>query len=90
MQNPMLSQIGQSRMAAQIDQIKRMYNTFKNVGNPQVLIENAMCQNTELKNAIEKSDGNYEKAFYKLAEEKGVNPNDILSVIKQLNHMRAW
>ena len=41
--------------------------------------------NPQLKQAmdlVQQNGGDAEKAFYKLAEEKGVNPDDILNMLK--------
>lgn len=65
----------------QMAQIKNMMNIVKNAGNPQTMISQLAMSNPQVKEAmdyIEKSGGDGQKAFYALAKEKGVNPEDIL------------
>ena len=55
--------------------------TVKTAQNPQVALQQMVQNNPELKQVVEyvnANGGDPEKAFYKLAEEKGVNPRDIL------------
>lgn len=75
MRNPMIGQVNQNN----IKQIIRMMKSF---GNPNLLIQNAMSQNPELKSVVDAANGDYKKAFFNLAEKKGVDPNEIISALK--------
>lgn len=53
--------------------------------NPTAMMNSMMQSNPQLKQAmdlINQSGGDPRKAFYSLAEQKGVNPQDILDMLK--------
>ena len=53
--------------------------------NPQLMLNQLMTSNPQLKQAmdiINQSGGDPKKAFYVLAEQKGVDPNEILNMLK--------
>lgn len=84
MNNPMLNQLGRS-LPSNLNQIKQMANMFKNVKNPQMLIQNMMMQNPQMKQVmdfINQNGGDAKSAFYKLADQRGVDPNEILNMLK--------
>ena len=81
----MLTSLNQSRMTQALTPIKQMMQTLRNSGNPQMMLNQMVSQNPQLKQVMEyvnASGGDAKTAFYKLANEKGVNPDDI---IRQLN-----
>lgn len=81
MTNPMLAALNQSRM----NPIKNMMQMMKSAGNPQMMLQQMISQNPQIRQAVQyvnDNGGNAEKAFYRLAKEKGVNPNDILQALK--------
>jgi hypothetical protein len=58
---------------------------IKNAGNPQMMFQQMLSQNEQIQQVmqyINNNGGNAEKAFYKLAAEKGINPNEILQMLK--------
>ena len=55
---------------------------LKTMGNPEAMMKSALENNPDLKNIIEESDGDYEKAFYKCAEKMGINPNEVLDLLR--------
>ena len=72
-------------MPNNLNQIRNMMNTVKNAGNPQAMLMNMAQNNPRIKQAmdvINQSGGDPQKAFYALAEQKGVNPEDILSQLR--------
>ena len=74
--------LGKSRILGNINQIKQMYNTLRTIGNPQAMIQTAINQNPDLKSVLDNSDGDYEKAFYAYADKLGVDPEQILSILR--------
>ena len=65
--------------------IKNMMNTVRNAGNPQMMMNQMLSQNPQLQQAmnyINANGGNAKSAFYKLAKEQGVNPDEILNYLK--------
>lgn len=66
-------------------QIKQMFQMVRSTGNPQAMISQMMQTNPQMKQVMEivKASGNDPKrAFYALAEQKGINPQDILDQLK--------
>ena len=85
MANPMLSQLGKANTQAMmggINNVKQAFGAIKSMGNPQILINKAISQNPELKAVLDECGGDYQKAFYRAAEMKGVNPDEILSQLR--------
>lgn len=81
MTNPMLVALNQSRATP----IKNMMQMMRSTGNPQMMLQQMMSQNPQIRQAIQyvnNNGGNAEKAFYKLAAEKGINPDEILQALK--------
>lgn len=62
-----------------------MVNLIKSSKNPQAMMQSMINQNPQMKQVMEmvnKNGGNPKDAFYALAKEKGVNPDDILNLLK--------
>ena len=68
MPNPMLSQLNKSRMAPMINMLK----------NPL----NHLPQYKQVMNYINANGGDPEAAFYKMAREMGIDPEDVLSQLR--------
>lgn len=68
-----------------MNKIKEMVNLIKSSKNPQAMMQSMINQNPQMKQVMEmvnKNGGNPKDAFYALAKEKGVNPDDILNMLK--------
>ena len=66
-------------------QIKQMMQMMRSAGNPQAMINQMMMTNPQMKQAmdfIKASGGDPKTAFYRLAEQRGINPQDILNQLK--------
>ena len=66
-------------------QIKQMFQMLRSSSNPQAMISQLMQTNPQMKHAMDiiKASGNDPKrAFYALAEQKGINPQSILDQLK--------
>ena len=53
-------------------------NMFRNAGNPQALLQNMIQSNPqvrEIMQLIQQNGGDAKGTFYKLAQEKGVDPD---------------
>ena len=62
-----------------------MMDVVKNSANPQQTIELLLSRNPQYNNVIgliKESGGDAKSAFYKLAEQKGVDPETILKLLK--------
>ena len=66
-------------------QIKQMMQMMRSAGNPQAMLNQMMMSNPQIKQAmdfVKASGGDPKAAFYRLAAERGVNPQDILNQLK--------
>lgn len=68
-----------------ISNIRNMVNFMRNANNPKALIEQAfLSRNPQLQQAvnyIRSNGGNPKTAFYKLAEERGIDPKTVENLI---------
>ena len=58
---------------------------MKNAKNPKAMLSSLINKNPQMKSVmdlIQKSGGDPRAAFYKLADEKGIDPNTILNMLK--------
>ena len=65
--------------------VKQMMGMLNASQNPQAMLNQLMQSNPQMKqvmDVINSSGGDAKKAFYRLAEQKGVNPQDILDMLK--------
>lgn len=79
--NSLYNQINQSN----IQQIKQMMDMLKNSQNPQMMLQNIVNQNPNMQqvmNLVRQSGGDAKSAFYSLAKQKGIDPNQILNMLK--------
>lgn len=82
--NPMLQSLNNSHIPQNITPIKNMMNVVRSAGNPQMVFNQMIGQNPQIKQVMDyvnANGGDPKTAFYKLAQEKGVDPDEI---IKQL------
>lgn len=86
MTNPILQAVGKtSPNQTDLGPLKNMMNTVKNARNPQAMLMNMAQQNPNVKQAmdfINQFGGDPKTAFYKMAEQKGVDPESILSQLR--------
>lgn len=64
--------------------MNQIFNAFRGSGNPMMLLQNLAQSDPKygsVLNAINESNGDYKQAFYKMAEQQGVDPEAILSQI---------
>lgn len=83
--NPMLAMLNQNRMVQNLQPIKNMMNMLRGAGNPSMMLQQMTAQNPQMQqvmNYVNENGGNAKQAFYKLAQEKGVNPDEILNMLK--------
>ena len=65
--------------------IYQMMKTVQMARNPQMMLQTMARTNPAMKQAmdyINANGGNAEQAFYKLAEERGVDPQEILNSLR--------
>ena len=59
-----------------------MVQTIKSCGNPQAMVNQMITQNPQVNQIINQYGGDPKTAFYKYAEANGVNPDEILNMMK--------
>ena len=65
--------------------IKQMMGMLNTAQNPQAMMNQLMANNPNMKQAIDlikQSGGDPQKAFCALAEQKGVDPQEILNMLQ--------
>ena len=78
-----LQQIAQSNPMMQ--NIRKMFGMIRNAQNPQAMMNQLVTGNPNMKQAmdiINQYGGDPKKAFYSLAEQKGIDPQEILNMMK--------
>ena len=69
----------------QLNQIKQAMNMIRAAGNPQAMINQMISSNPQMKQAmdlINQHGGDPMKAFYAEAERRGVDPQQIIDMMK--------
>ena len=85
MQNPMMQNLSLNKVMQALTPVKNMMSLVKYAGNPQMMMQQMMAQNPQMKQAMDyvnQNGGDAKEAFYKLANENGVNPEDIINYLK--------
>ena len=60
-------------------------NMVRGARNPNAMLNQLMMNNPNYNNVIQyiqANGGDPKTAFYKMAQEKGINPNDVLNMLK--------
>ena len=73
----MFQALNQTKLAP----VKNMINMLRSSGNPQMMLNQMAAQNPQMKQVmdyINQNGGDPQRAFYKMAQERGVDPNEIL------------
>lgn len=63
-------------------QARQMVQMVKSSGNPQAMVNQMMSKNPQVNQVIQQYGGDPKTAFYKYAEANGVDPNEILNILK--------
>lgn len=84
--NSLYQQLNPTNLSnSNIGRVKQLMQMCKTAQNPQATLLSAINQNPQMKSVLEmlqQSGGDAKTLFYKLAEQKGVNPDDILNQLK--------
>ena len=65
-----------------LSQAKQMMQTIRSSGNPQAVLNQMVAKNPQVNQIIQQYGGDPKTAFYRYAEANGVNPDDILQMMK--------
>lgn len=69
-------------MLGNLQNLKQTITTIKSMSNPQAFVQNMINQNPQVKQILDQNGGDAKTAFYKLAEQKGIDPNQIIDLFK--------
>lgn len=78
-------QILKQLQGSNIQQIRSMMGMVKNAGNPQAMLSQMMQSNPQMNQVMQivnQHGGDAQKAFYSLCEQRGIDPNEILNMIR--------
>jgi len=68
-----------------MNQVQQMFNMVKSAQNPNAMLNQLIQTNPQMRevmNYVNQNGGDPKQAFYKMAQEKGVDPNTILNQLK--------
>ena len=71
-------------MLPQINNAKQVLNMLKSSNNPQMLIQQVIQNNpraNEINSLLNSINGDYNALFYRLCEQKGINPQEFLEAL---------
>ena len=81
--NPILQALaGRTPAGNMLGQARQMIQTIKSSNDPQAMISQMLSRNPQVNQIINQYGGDPRTAFYKYAEANGIDPNDILSMMK--------
>ena len=72
-------------MGTDLNQIKNMIGMIKSSNNPDSMLQYLMASNPRFKDAMNlarQNGGSPKDAFYALAKQKGINPDEIIALLK--------
>ena len=78
--NPILQTI--TGRSPAMNQARQMVQAIKSCNNPQAMINQMLSGNPQVNQIIKQYGGDPKTAFYKYAEANGVNPEEILNMMK--------
>ena len=74
-----------ARANPMMQKVKQMMNMVNGAQNPQMMLNQLFTNNPQFKQVmdlIQSAGGDPQKAFYDLAQQKGINPQDVLDMLK--------
>lgn len=83
--NPMLQNLNRQGISQILSPFKQTMGMLKACGNPQMMLNQMLGNNPQYQQAmkyIQENGGDAQKAFYKMSQEMGVDPNDILNELR--------
>ena len=83
--NNLYNQLNQKNPQLQNNGIQQLVQMIKNTNNPQQLLNNMAKQNPQLSQIIQTlntSNITPKQMFMNLASQKGINPNEIIAMLK--------
>lgn len=75
-----------SPLMQMLPQIRNMRNLLVSSGNPQAMVQQMLQNNPnyqQISQLISNANGDPQKAFYSLCEQKGIDPNEFMNALNQ-------
>ena len=85
MQNPILEMLNAKPPIQSNNSITQIVNLVRNSKNPQQMLQSVAKNNPQLQqimNLVQSSNMSPRDLFYKMAQQKGVDPNQIINMLK--------
>ena len=88
MPNPILEMLNggaPTQLSKGVTQVKQMMNLFQNAGNPQQMLQSVAQSNPQFQqvmNLVQSSNMSPKDLFYKMAKQKGVDPDQIIKMLQ--------
>ena len=85
MNPPLNSMATNATLLNNVQQIKSMMNLVRGAQNPTAMLQSMIYQNPQLREVVEfvnQNGGDARSAFYAMAKQKGVDPEQILSILR--------
>ena len=85
MNNPLLGGVQQNSILQNMEGIRRTWGMLKSMSNPNEMLNQVIQSNPKMKEAqelIQKAGGDPEKAFRMKAKEMGVDPEQIMGMLR--------
>ena len=87
--NPILDRLNSNKTNEQssgpFDGLKQVLAALRSSRNPQQMVSNMLSQNPDAQqfvNQVSRSGGSFKDAFYAAAKAKGVDPDQIINMLK--------
>ena len=75
---PILQQLNNPAMQS----AKQFVNMIKSAGNPQAMVQSMIARNPQLQQILQQYGNDPQKAFYAYAQQHGIDPNEIINMMK--------
>jgi len=83
--NSLYQQLNPQNNLLKNNNLKNLINTFKTSSNPQQLLTNLINNNPQMQSIytlLQNSNKNPKELFYELANQRGIDPETILNLLK--------
>ena len=79
--NPIIQALSKGNMS-RLGQAKQMAQMLRTSSNPQAMANQVMNNNPQIRQIIQQYGGDPKTAFYKYAEANGIDPNEVINMLK--------
>ena len=80
-----LQQLQKVSLPGNLGQIKQMMDAVKSAGNPHAALAQLAQNNPQMRQVMDlvnQHGGDAQKAFYSLANQRGIDPNQIINLLR--------